>query len=184
VYTNISRGNDLTPLALAVGTWLGRRNFVTGQFDLGSKTLSPSNLLFKQLAQQPFSRRLVQSFVTARLDVESHYSSDSPGYLPSDSHTKQLTLRATRPTVTLPELCHLPSNSSTSDSPSDSSTALSLRGSTFTGRKAQTREREFSLSEEDKRQRERESVSCSEGDKPERDMEMTASTGDESIQFD
>jgi hypothetical protein len=40
--TNMSTGKDLSPLSLTVDTWLGRRSFATGWFDIGSNSSSDS----------------------------------------------------------------------------------------------------------------------------------------------
>jgi hypothetical protein len=98
VYTNISPGNDLSSLSLAIGTWLGRRTFVTWLFDIGSNCSS---------------------------DSPSDLPSDLPS---DYNLTEQITCRATRPAVILstrPDLCHWRlaiGSSSSSDLPSASLT--------------------------------------------------------------
>jgi hypothetical protein len=56
VHGNISPGNDLSPLSLAVATWLGRRSFVTWlvRFDMGSNSSSdsPSDMPNDSLTEQ------------------------------------------------------------------------------------------------------------------------------------
>jgi hypothetical protein len=59
VYSNISPGNDLSPLSLAVSTWLGRGSFIPGRFNTGSNSCSndsPSDSLPKQTSQECLSQ--------------------------------------------------------------------------------------------------------------------------------